>query len=57
MEREYSVIGKPAFLVERRKGRKGAEFPLGGGEVGWEKREAFKKRRDRMEDYDKTASH
>jgi len=41
MEREYSVLGKPAFLAE---GRKGAEFPLGGGEVGWGKREAFKKK-------------
>lgn len=54
------MLGKPAFLVEGRKGRKGrkgAEFPLGGGEVGWEKRKAFKKRRDRMGDYDKTASH
>jgi len=47
MEREYSVLGKPAFLAEGRKGRKGrkgAEFPLGGGEVGWGKREAFKKK-------------
>lgn len=57
MEREYSVLGKPAFLAEGRKGRKGAEFPWEAGKWDGDKGKRSKKRRDRMGDYDKTASH
>ncbi len=51
------MLGKPAFLAEGWKGRKGAEFPWEAGKWDGEKGKRSKKRRDRMGDYDKKASH